>query len=77
MRVAVYAPPFCDHSGLSAEGFLELSEGAVLRDVFRKLKIPALLRPFLIVTVNYEKSHGSRPLQEGDTVSIFWPISGG
>lgn len=77
MKIAVYAPPFCDHAALDREGQLELKEGASLRDALRALKIPPLLRPLLIIRVNYEKSAASRPLKHGDTVTIFWPLSGG
>ena len=44
MKVKVYAPLFGDTSSLDDNGYLELQEGARLRDVYRILKIPMLVR---------------------------------
>ncbi len=77
MKVRITAPPFCDHSSIDNRGFIELKEGASLNDLYNKLKVTALLRPFLITSVNYEIARPSASLSDGDEVSIFWPLSGG
>ncbi|MBI9102060.1 MAG: hypothetical protein JEY99_06580 [Spirochaetales bacterium] len=77
MKVKLYAPPFCDHSGIDDHGFLELKAGARLKDLYSIIKVPLLVRPVLITSVNYEKSGLLCKLEDGDTVSIFWPLSGG
>jgi len=77
LKVRITAPPFCDHSSIDNRGFIELTEGASLHDLYNKLKVAALLRPFLITSVNYELARPSVTLSDGDDVSIFWPLSGG
>ena len=77
MKVRITAPPFCDHSLIDNLSFIELKEGACLNELYSKLKVAALLRPFLITSVNYEIARPSVALSDGDEVSIFWPLSGG
>jgi len=77
LKVRITAPPFCDHRSIDNRGFIELNDGASLNDLYNKLKVAALLRPFLITSVNYEIARPSVTLSNGDDVSIFWPLSGG
>lgn len=77
MRVKVTAPSFCDHSVLDDYGWIEMPSKSVLRDLLKRLKVPLLLRPLLLIQVNYENAAGSVTLHEEDVVTIFWPISGG
>jgi molybdopterin converting factor small subunit len=77
LKVRITAPPFCDHSSIDNLGNIELAEGASLNDLYKKMKVAALLRPFLITSVNYEIARPSVTLSDGDDVSIFWPLSGG
>jgi molybdopterin converting factor small subunit len=77
MRVKVYPLPFLKDDALDEMGNLEIPDGATLRDVYKKLQVPLLLRPVLLCSVNYEKSSLDRVLQEGDVISFFFPITGG
>ena len=77
MKVKVYAPLFGDTEALDENGLLELAEGAKLRDVYKKLKIPLLLRNSLVCMVNYEPGKASIGLGDGDIISFIGPISGG
>jgi molybdopterin converting factor small subunit len=77
LKVRITAPPFCDHSLIDNRGFIKLKEGASLNEIYSKLKVTVLLRPFLITSVNYEIARPSVTLSDGDDVSIFWPLSGG
>ncbi len=77
MKVKVYAPLFGDTDILDESGYLELAENATLKEVFKKLKIPLLLRTSLLCTVNYERVKMSSKLSEGDIVSFIGPLSGG
>jgi molybdopterin converting factor small subunit len=77
MRVKVYAPAIIDHCLLDKNGFLEVEEGATLNKVFALLKVPLVLRPVLLYTVNYDRVKLSTRLKEGDVISIIAPISGG
>ena len=77
MKVKVYAPPFLNGDAIDEMGNLEVPTGATLRDVYKKLQVPLLLRPVLLCSVNYEKSRLDRVLQEGDVISFFFPITGG
>jgi len=77
MRIKVYAPMFGDTERLDDNGFLELPEGAMLRDLYKKLKIPLLLRNSLVCMVNYEPGKAGQKLVDGDTVSFIGPLFGG
>ncbi len=77
MKVKVYAPAFLNAALIDERGFLEVPAGSTLRDIYKILQVPLLLRPVLLCSVNYEKSPMNRKLEEGDTISFFFPISGG
>lgn len=77
MKVKLYAPPICDHTAIDDQGFLDIPQKSRLKDVLSLIGLPRIIRPILIAKVNYEKVPGSFILQEGDVVSIFWPLSGG
>ena len=77
VNVKVYAPLFGDSSILDDHGYLELPEGTTLGDLYRKLKIPLLLRNSLLCTVNYERHKSNRILVDGDIISFIAPVSGG
>lgn len=77
MKIKVYAPMFGDTDLLDENGFLELPEAAVLGDVYKKLKIPLLLRNSLVCSVNYEPGKAHRKLSDGDIISFIGPLSGG
>jgi molybdopterin converting factor small subunit len=77
MRVRVYAPAFGDHGAVDEKGFMDLPEGAVLADVYRRLKINPLVRPIVLCTLNYEFARKGAKLKDGDVVSFLSIVSGG
>jgi len=77
MKVKVYAPMFGNTDSLDDNGYLELPEGASLREVYKRLKIPLLLRNSLVCSVNYEPGKVGRKLADGDIISFIGPLSGG
>lgn len=77
MKVKVYAPLFGNTEPLDGDGYLHLEEGAVLKDLYKLLKIPLPFRNSLLCMVNYERSKSTRKLADGDIVSFIGPVSGG
>lgn len=77
IRIKVYAPAFVDRTALDPLGYMELADGATLGHVYKKLRVPLLLRPVLYCTVNYDRVKMNTALKDGDTVSFLAPISGG
>lgn len=77
MRIKVYAPLFGDTEQLDENGYLEMPEGALLKDLYKNLKIPRLLRNSLVCQVNYDRCSSSAKLKDGDIVSFVGPLSGG
>ncbi len=77
MKVKVYAPLFGKTEMLDDDDYLDLAEGAVLGDVYKKLKIPFLLRNSLVCFVNYEPGKTNQKLADDDIVSFIGPLSGG
>jgi molybdopterin converting factor small subunit len=77
MRIKVFAPSFLNLSALDAEGYITLNEGATVGTLYKKLKVPLALRPFMISSVNYKSAKMNQELRDGDTVSFLTPLSGG
>jgi molybdopterin converting factor small subunit len=77
MLIKVYAPAFINRSALDENGFLYSEETLSLKQLYRLLKVPLLLRPILLCSVNYEQVPMNTPLKDGDVVSFITPISGG
>ncbi|MBN2659479.1 MAG: MoaD/ThiS family protein [Spirochaetales bacterium] len=77
MKIKVIAPPFCDQTFLDDRGEAELPGQTRLSSLLGKMKIPPYFRPLLIIRVNYDKVPRNYILNDGDIVSLFWPISGG
>jgi molybdopterin converting factor small subunit len=69
---------FCEFfpPGTKGPGFwLNVEEEAGLKDVISKLKIPEDLPKSIILNGRVAKE--DQPLQEGDAIAIFTPITGG
>ena len=77
MRVKVYIPAFIDHEQLDADNMVTLDEGALMADLYRKLKVPLPLRLSFLYVVNYEQVRWNTPLNDGDIVTFLFPIHGG
>ena len=77
MLVRVYAPPFGDAGAIDERGFVELSEGATLDDLLRRLRLPLRHMAARFCVVNYEKARPGAVLRDGDTVSFFAILPGG
>lgn len=77
IKVKVLMPAFLDHSLLNEDSLLLLDEGATVKNLFDTLKIPLILRPILLVLVDYEPAKLKTVLQDGSTVSFVFPIAGG
>ncbi len=77
MKIKVYASGFCSFEHIDDDGFMSLPEGASLNDVYKKLRIPFLLRKVLFAAVNYEQVKLSTKLKDGDVVSLISARAGG
>jgi sulfur carrier protein ThiS len=69
---------FCEFfpPGIKGSGFwVELEEPARPADIFARLKIPDDLQKSVICNGHVAKE--DQPLQEGDVIAIFTPITGG
>ncbi len=77
MKVKVNAPAFCSFKHIDENGYMTLPDGATLNDVYKKLRVPLLMRKILFSAVNYERVKLSTKLKDGDVVSFLTLISGG
>ncbi len=77
MRVKIYAPSFAKVEKLDKDNYLELHDGATLKEVFNLLEIPLPKGSVLLCKVNYQKADLKMTLQEGDVISFYFPIAGG
>jgi molybdopterin converting factor small subunit len=77
MKIRVYAASFCSFDDIDEDGYMVLPDGAVLDDVYQKLKVPWLFRKIVFATVNYRRVGLKTRLKDGDVVSFFSAMGGG
>ena len=77
MKIRVFAASFCSFENIDEDGFMVLPDGAVLDDVYQKLKVPWLFRKIVFATVNYRRVGLKTRLKDGDVVSFFSAMGGG
>lgn len=77
MTVYVYAPAALTQGSVSDGGRMELPEGTTLRNAVKRLKIPLLLRPFPLFTVNHRPARPDHELEDGDVIGFIIPLGGG
>jgi molybdopterin converting factor small subunit len=77
MKIKVYAPGFINHELIDNNGFVELADGTTVAHLYRKMKVTPLARLVVASFVNYEPAKMKTVLQDGDTVSMMFPVTGG
>jgi sulfur carrier protein ThiS len=75
MKVRVIAP--FEINGLDAAGMLEVPAGTRVRDIMKRSRSIARNLMILPVMVNGEQVKATHILNDGDTLVIVFPISGG
>jgi molybdopterin converting factor small subunit len=77
IRIKVYAPLFCSFKHIDESGYMTLPDGAILNNVYKKLRIPFPLRKIMFASVNYKGGGLKVKLKDGDVVSFFSGLAGG
>lgn len=77
MKIRVYAASFCSFEDIDEDGTMVLPDGAVLNDVYKRLKVPWFFRRIVFATVNYKRVSPETRLKDGDVVSFFSALKGG
>jgi len=77
IRVKIIPPPGSDRSKLDERGWVELPDGATLRDALRVVRCSPAVAKLLLASVNGERVVLSTQLQEGDVVGFFSLCTGG
>ncbi|MDR0315094.1 MAG: MoaD/ThiS family protein [Oscillospiraceae bacterium] len=77
MKIELYAPGVCDLSKVDEKGFLHVPDGITLKEALKIIKLPLIWKKIFPCLLNYEKVPMDTVLKEGDTISIFTPITGG
>ena len=77
MKVKVYAPVFLNLKSIDSDGYVTLDEGATVNTLYKKLRIPLIIRPLMFCSVNYKQVKLKTKLKEGDIVSFLSFVSGG
>jgi|APFre7841882654_1041346.scaffolds.fasta_scaffold07859_2 sulfur carrier protein ThiS len=75
MKVRVVAP--FEINGLSADGMLAVPAGTRVRDILKRSRSIARTLMVLPVMVNGKQVKATHILNDGDTLVIVFPISGG
>ena len=77
MKIRVYAAAFCSLEAVDGDGYMVLPDDATLKDVYKRLRVPWLLRRVVFATVNYRKVGAETKLKDGDVVSLLTALGGG
>ena len=77
MRVKISVSGFASRAEMDDDGTMALNDGATVRTVYRKLKIPLRLRPLMKSWVNYEPARMGDKLKDGDEVMFLILAAGG
>lgn len=77
MRVKIIPPPGCRRDLLDERGWVELPEGSTVADALRVIRCGKLKAKLLLCSRNGERADFRTPLQDGDVIGFFSPISGG
>lgn len=77
IRVKVYAPPWCRVEKLDERGWLELPDGAQMKDALKAIRLSQPLAALLRASVNGVVSPPSTRLEDGDVIGFFALFSGG
>jgi molybdopterin converting factor small subunit len=77
IKVKVYTPAFINHDNVDRDGFITLDDGANMTELYRQLKIPLPFRLSILFFVNYEQAKWNTRLQDGDTITFLFPVTGG
>jgi len=76
-RVRVSPPPFFDRRKLDERGWIELPDGATLRDVLKVIRMPAAMAGLMRASVNGAMARPDTVLRDRDTVGFVSMVSGG
>jgi len=77
IRVKIIPPPGSDRSRLDERGWVELPEGATLRDALRIVRCGPAVAKLLLASVNGERVPLSTRLNNDDVVGFFMLCTGG
>jgi sulfur carrier protein ThiS len=77
MIIKVYPGSLVVCRGLDEDGNIEVDDMTTVRQLLKVVKVPALLRPLIFVSVNGMTVDRNAVLKQGDAVSFMMPISGG
>lgn len=77
MIIKVYPGSMVKCIGLDEDGNIEVEDGLSVRELLGRLKVPALVRPLILVSVNGMNTERNYRLKQGDAVSFMMPVAGG
>jgi sulfur carrier protein ThiS len=77
IRVKIIPPPGSDRSKLDERGWVELPDGATLKDALRVVRCSPAIAKLLLASVNGERVPLSTRLSNGDVVGFFLLCTGG
>ncbi|MEN6595452.1 MAG: MoaD/ThiS family protein [Clostridiaceae bacterium] len=77
IRVKMLPPPGCDRSKIDERGWMQLPDGATLKDALKSVKCSGAIAKLLLASVNGERVPFSTELKDGDVVGFFMLCMGG
>ncbi len=77
IRVKIIPPPGSDRSRLDERGWVDLPDGATLKDALRVVRCSPAVARLLLASVNGERVALSTGLNDGDVVGFFMLCTGG
>jgi len=77
MIIKVYPGSMIACKGLDEDGNIEVEDALSVRELLGLIKVPVLVRPLILISVNGMNVDRNYRLKPGDAVSFMMPIAGG
>ncbi|MGB7594309.1 MAG: MoaD/ThiS family protein [Erysipelotrichaceae bacterium] len=77
MIIKVYPGSMVKCIGLDEDGNIEVDDALSVRELLGHLKVPVLVRPLILISVNGMNVDRNYELKQGDAVSFMMPLAGG
>lgn len=77
MRIKIIPPYGTDRRVLDERCWAEMPEGSTVGDALKLIRCSRLKAKLLLVSVNGERAAMGQPLEDGDVVGFFFPVTGG
>lgn len=77
IRVKMFAPAWASYQKIDERGWLELQDGAHLKDALAAIRMPGVMGKLFHAAINGEVMPLETELHDGDVIGFFSLMTGG